>query len=279
MHVLRHLGLDAFVRGESGRAQWLFRDALALAPSPAFRALCHLDRALVARIGGNEPWALDELFEAERESANVAWGNTFGEERAILYIFAQMYARVDASRAHYYAAAYSRLGLENINPNLAMSRDLRATAFDLHARGCIEQTLGDREQAIKTFSSVFATFSAIDHHYRAAAAAIALFELTGSSEWASRARRHIAAYGPASPLTAELKTTEASMEPAAVQGLTPFQLQLLRAIISGDDVDVLSRRFSRSTYTIRRQIEDIYGRFKVSSLNSLRREAERKGIA
>ena len=69
------------------------------------------------------------------------------------------------------------------------------------------------------------------------------------------------------------------MEPAAVQGLSPFQLQLLRAIIRGDDVDVLSRRFSRSTYTIRRQIEDIYGRFKVSSLNSLRREAERKGIA
>lgn len=279
MHVLRCLGFDAFMRGESGRAQWLFRDALSYAPSAAFRAQCHLDRALVARIGGNEPWALDEIFEAEREAAGVPWGDTFGEERMILSIFADMYARIDTSRAHYYAAAYSRLGLGNINPALAMSGDSRAVALDAQARGSIEQTLGDRAQAAKTFTSVYATFDEIDHHYRAATAALSLFELTGSNEWAERARKHIAAYGPACPLGASLETRKLSQEAEATEQLTSFQRQLLRALISGEELDKISRRFSRSSYTITKQVESIYGRFGVTSVQGLRREAERKGIA
>ena len=279
MNVLRCLGLDAFMRGESAQAQWYFRDGLALAPSAAFRVQCHLDRALVARIGGNEPWALDELFEAERESATVAWGDTFGEERMVLSVFAQMYATVDTSRAHYYAAAYSRLGLGNINPNLAMSRDPRAAALDAHARGCIEQTLGDRETAVRTFTSVYDVFHGIDHHYRAASAALALYELTRLPEWKARAKQHIAPYGTASPLAASLDLSPVAQQSDVPESLTPFQRQLLQALIRGEDLERISRRFSRSAYTISKQVDHIYSRLGVSSLHGLRREAERRGIA
>ncbi len=279
MHVLRCLGLDAFMRGESHRAQWFFRDALALAPSPAFRAQCHLDRALVARIGGNEPWALDEIFEAERESSQVAWGNTFGEERMILAIFAMMYAPVDSGRAHYYAAVYSRLGLANINPNFAMSRDPRARALELQARGSIEQTLGDRAQATNTLTTVYDTFDAIGHHYRAATAALSLVALSSAPQWAERARKHIAPYGEDCPLGLSLQSRQESAAEETPDSLTPFQRQLLRALVLGEDLDRISRRFSRSTYTITKQVEHIYSRLGVTSLHALRREARRKGIA
>jgi DNA-binding NarL/FixJ family response regulator len=103
--------------------------------------------------------------------------------------------------------------------------------------------------------------------------------LTGAAEWAARAREHIAAYGPDCPLGVSLEAKEASPEASEPGGLTPFQRQLLRALVMGEDLDRISKRFSRSSYTISKQVEYIYGHLGVSSVQGLRREAERKGIA
>jgi tetratricopeptide (TPR) repeat protein len=114
--TLRALGLDSFMRGDVARAQWLFRDASAIAPTPPFAALAHLDRAFVARIMRNEAWALDELDEAVRIARGVPWGQTFGEERIALVALATLLAPTNAAEAQRHAAVYSMLGVESVSP-------------------------------------------------------------------------------------------------------------------------------------------------------------------
>ncbi|GAC1429644.1 MAG: hypothetical protein NVSMB5_24080 [Candidatus Velthaea sp.] len=275
--TLRALGLDAFMRGEVARAQWLFRDASEAAPTPAFEALAHLDRAYVARIMRNEPWALDELHEAQRISDGVAWGQTFGEERLALVMLAVLLAPVNAPEAQRFAAMYSMLGVESVSPMLALSQEKRAVAAEKYALARIEQMLGSGADVLQTLQDAYEVYAPIDHHYQAMMVAATLAEITGDALWSDRVKAHVARY-PGCPLVAE--TVEALVQSdAALDTLSPLQRQLARAHWSGLGIPELSNRFSRSLYTIEHQLADIYRAFDVASAAGLRREALRRGLA
>ena len=157
--TLRALGLDAFMRGDVARAQWLFRDASAVAPTPPFAALAHLDRAFVARFVRNEAWALDELDEAVRIARGVPWGQTFGEERIALVALATLLAPTNATEAQRHAATYSILGVESVSPMFALSQEKRAVAAEKFALARIDQTLGNTASAERACREAYA-FSA-----------------------------------------------------------------------------------------------------------------------
>src|SRR6266851_68165 len=106
----RAMGWDAFMRGRAGEAQWMFKDARALAPSTAMRITTHADRAYVARMSRNEAWAIDELAEADRLAYDVPWDSISGEERVVLVILAVLHAPHDAARAQRYASKFSQIG-------------------------------------------------------------------------------------------------------------------------------------------------------------------------
>ena len=274
---LRCLGWDAFMRGEPARAQWLFHDAAEAAPTPAWQAQAHLDRAYVARISKNDAWSLDELYEALRISQGVAWGETLGEERLTLVTLAVLLAPIDASEAQRYAATYAMYGMENINPYLAASKDKRTVGFGKYTQGKIEQTLGNTELAVESLEAAYEIFQPIGHHYQAMLAAQALAEVTNDAKWADKARMHTAAY-PGCPLTAQAAESAKAQDPA-IEGLSPLQRQLARAHWSGLSVDALSKQFSRSLYTIEGHIAEIYAAFNVATIGGLRDEALRRGIA
>ncbi len=276
--TLRALGFDAFMHGDVARAQWLFRDATSVAPAPAFEVLGHLDRAYVARIMHNEPWALDELHDAVRLAHSIPWGQTFGEERLALVVLAFTLAPTNAAEAQRFAAMYSMLGVESVSPLLALaSHEKRAVAAEKYALGRIEQTLGNSDAACAALQEAYAVYAPIDHHHQAMLVASALAELTGDAVWADRAKMHLAHY-PGCPLLTE--ALDASMRSDAVlEGLTPFQRQLARAHWSGADARELSHRFSRSLYTTQRHLADIYAAFGVVSPAALRDEALRRGLA
>ncbi|MFN2460818.1 MAG: hypothetical protein ABR591_09060 [Candidatus Velthaea sp.] len=274
--TLRALGYDAFMRGEAARAQWLFRDASAAAPSAAWQAMAHLDRAYVARIGRNEAWAQNELDDALRIVRGVAWGQTFGEERLALVTLAVLLAPVDAGEAQRYAATYSMLGTDSVSPTLALSNEPRALAAEKYAQARIAQTLGDRETALGALRAAYDVYAPIDHHYQAMLVASSLAELTGEAQWFDRARAHIAHY-PGCPLASHTADTGLQTDPV-LEGLSPLQRQLARAHWSGADLDALSQRFSRSLYTIERHVADIYAAFSVDSAGALRDEAMRRGL-
>ncbi len=275
--ALRALGTDAFMRGDSARAQWRFRDAASLAPSPAWQVVARLDRAYVARVSQNEPWALDELADALNLARGVAWAQTTGEERLALVALAELLAPVDPAEAQRCAATYSMLGTQSVSPRFAISTDRRAVGFEQYAFGRVEQMAGNRESAEAALTQAYEIFAPIDHQYRAMLAASALAELTADPVWFERTRDHLAWY-PGSPIAAkaELPSRQAMLIPS---DLSPFEVQLARAHWSGFDRDELSRRFSRSRFTVDRHIATIYQAFAVDSQPALRDEALRRGLA
>ena len=275
--TLRAFGWDAFMRGEAGRAQWTFKDARAIAPSPAWQVLAHLDRAYVARIARNEIWSIEELGEADRVAREIRWESTFGEERQILVVLAALHARVDAGRAQHYAATYRRLGTESVNPALAIAGDKRAVAAARYAQGLIDQTLGRSDAAVPALAQAYEIYASADHHFRATLAAAALAELTGEERWRVRSIAHAARY-PDCPL-ASVAERSTSYEDAMPQRLSPLQRQIARALWTGADVAELSRRFSRSLYTIERQVAEVFNAFGVATRGELLTEARGRGLA
>ena len=272
----RAFGWDAFMRGNPGQAQWIFKEARTLAPSASWRIMGHLDRAYVARISHNEFWAVEELAQADALAFDVAWASSFGEERQVLVTLAILHAQTDAGRAQRYATMYSRIGTENVNPSLAMHGDKRAVAHAKYARGRIDQTLGRRSAAVSSLGEAYAIFDSAAFHYRAALAATALAELTGEPRWRASAMMHAERY-PDCPMVA-IADHAVELEEAMPSQLSPLQRQIARALWSGAQPPDLSRRFSRSVYRIQHQIDAVYHAFGVTSRNTLLEEARRRGL-
>jgi DNA-binding NarL/FixJ family response regulator len=275
--TLRALAWDAFMRGESGRAQWTFKEARACAPSPAKLVMAHLDRAYVARIARNEIWALEELDEADRIARDVRWEATFGEEREVLVVLATLYALVDPSRAQRYASMYSQIGLENVNPALAIASDRRTVAGARYAQALIDLTLGRRDAAVPGLLEAYEIYDSAGHHYRATLTAAALAAVTGEDRWRSASVAHAQRY-PDCPL-ATMAEDAVAREDALPRRLSPLQRQITRALLRGSEATDLSRRFSRSMYTIERQIVEIFEAFGVNSRGELLHVARARGLA
>ena len=275
--AMRAMGWDAFMRGRAGEAQWMFKDARALAPSAAWRIMTHADRAYVARMSNNEAWAIDELSEADRLAYDVSWESSYAEERMVLVMLAVMHATNDASRAQRYAATFSQIGTENVSPNFDVHGNRRAIAHAKYAQGRIEQTLGRREAAVELLREAYTIFDSVAYHYRATLAAAALAELTGEAKWRDVSVKH-AQYYPDCPL-AGYADVAVAREGALPEGLSPLQRQVARALWTGAEPSELSRRFSRSMYTIQQQIDAVFAAFGVNSRGALLQEARKRGLA
>jgi DNA-binding CsgD family transcriptional regulator len=258
--TLRSFGWDSFMRGRPGPAQWSFKDARSCAPSTAWSVMAHLDRAFVARIAGNEPWALEEIAEADRLGHTIRWESTFGEERLALLTLAVLVAPSNAGRAQRYASTYSSLGTEAVHPTLAINGDRRGRAFERYAQGRIDQVLGRDNAAIRALTDAYGIFVDIRYAYQAAMTATALAEVTGEPSWREKSLVHASAY-PSCPLVA---MANASREEAPIAvTLSPLQRQVARALCGGAELTEISRSLSRSIYTIERQIAAVYDVFGV----------------
>ena len=275
--TIRVFGWDAFLRGNAAQAQWAFKEARALAPSAPWRIMGHLDRAYVARMSGNEFWALEELAQADALAFDVPWGSSFGEERQVLVSLAVLHAPADAARAQRYATIYSRIGTENVDPAFALHGDPRALAHAHYAQGRIEQTLGRRDAAVAALTAAFAIYEKASFRFRAVLAATALAELTGEMRWRDAAVAN-ASYYPNCPLEAGARECT-GRDRGMPEQLSPVQRQIARALWNGADVAEVSRRFSRSLYRIERQIDAILAAFGVATCAALRDEALRRGLA
>ncbi|GAC1574072.1 MAG: hypothetical protein NVS3B7_05800 [Candidatus Elarobacter sp.] len=274
--TMRALGWDAFMRGRTAEAQWTFKDARALAPSAAFKAAAHLDRAYVARMSGNDFWAAEELAHADALAHGISWGTTFGEERQILVMLATLHASTDAPRAQRYASIYTQIGTENVDPALAIYHDRRAIAHAKYAAGCIDQALGRHHAAIAGLCEAYAIFEQTSFHYWATLTATALAELTGNVSWCAAADKHASAY-PNCPLVSYVEVATAREE-AVPAKLSTFQRQLARALGTGADTAELSKRFSRSIFTIERQVAAVLDAFGVANRAEFLSESRRRRL-
>lgn len=275
---LRGLAWYAFLRGDSARAQWLFKDSKDVAPSPAWKVMAHVDRAYVARLNSNEPWAAEELYEAHALARSLDWHTTRDEERAALITLAVLLAPLDLGHAQRYVSTYIELGPSSLNPGLEASHDPRRNvAHQKYAAGRVQAMLGNTGLAIRTLEEAYEIFVALDHDFRAAVVAQTLHELTRDERWLENARVHAGKF-PHCALAKSLNQSQPDKQETGSEGLTPTQRQMALAHCQGVDNEELSRRFSRSTFTIEKQLEGIYAAFGVRSRAGLRDELHRRGV-
>lgn len=274
---LRALAWDAFLRGDSARAQWLYRDAKEIAPTDAWRVMSHVDRAYVARMNHNEAWARDELMQAQAQARSVVWPATTGEERQALVMLAVQFAPVDMGQAQRYVSTYMRMGKDSVDPTLAIAHDKRMTGYTYYASGCVNQVLGNSESAIAAFETAYKIFDESEYHLRAALAAQGLAEVTGATVWIERARQHAGAF-PKSAFYKFLTDRISKKATPWIDGLSPMQRQLALSLCEGLDNQQLSKRFSRSEFTIKREVQALYDLFNVRSRNALRSVLEERGV-
>jgi hypothetical protein len=247
-----------------------------LAPTATWQVMAHADRAYVARIAGNEFWTAEELAQADALAYDIRWGSTHGEDRQVLVMLAVLHAQTDAPRAQRYASMYSQIGTENVDPVLALHQDRRAVAHEKYALGRIEQTMGRRDSAVSALREAYEIFDGASFHYRASLTASALAELTGEERWRQAGVQHASSY-PECPL-ATFAEEALAREEAMPATLSPLQRQIARALWGGADAAELSRRFSRSMYTIENQIVAVFRAFNVSSPTALFDEARRRRL-
>ncbi|HTV93474.1 MAG TPA: hypothetical protein VMG98_12235 [Verrucomicrobiae bacterium] len=274
---LRAMAWDAFMRGDSARAQWLFRDSKEIAPSDAWRVMSHVDRAYVARMNRNEAWTRDELMQAQALARTVAWAGTTGEERQALVTLAALFAPVDMGQAQRYVSSYMRMGKDSVDATLAISHDRRAVGYAQYASGCVNQVLGNTESATIAFETAYKIFDEAGHHFRAALAAQGLAEITGAAVWIERARTHAGNF-PKSAVYRFMNERISRPVTPWIEGLSPMQRQLALSVCEGLDPTQLSRRFSRSEFTIKREVQKLYEMFNVRSKNALRELLEERGV-
>ncbi|HET6896495.1 MAG TPA: hypothetical protein VFH72_14010 [Candidatus Baltobacteraceae bacterium] len=275
---VRGLAWYAFLRGDSARAQWLFKDSKELAPSAAWKVMAHVDRAFVARLNFNEAWAAEELHEAHAIARSLDWHTTRDEERSALITLAVLFAQIDLGHAQRYVSTYIELGASSLSPNIEASHDPRRNvAQQKYATGRVQAMLNNKDLAVRTLEESYEVFTAIEFDFRAAMAADALHELTNDNRWLETARVHAAKF-PNCALAQRLNARGAAAKGTQIAGLTPTQRQIAIAHCQGLDNEELSRRFSRSTYTIEKQLEGIYAAFGVRSRAGLRDELHRRGL-
>lgn len=266
---LRALGWSAFLRGEPAQAQWLFKDSKACASNDAWRVMAHVDRAYVARMNGNEPWATEELAAAHAIARTVDWPDFRGEERQALVMLATLFAPTDMARAQHYVSLYMQLGKEGISPNVALANDRRAAAFEKYAMGRVQQVIGNDKLAVATLQEAYDIFSAAGYRFRAALTAFALFEVAGDARWIECARADAEIY-PNSALYRRLAQQPAEPVALPLRDLTPLQRQIVYALCEGQELGELSKRFSRSAFTLERHVDAIYRHFGLKNRAGLR---------
>lgn len=273
---VRSLAWQGFLEGESARAQWLFKDSKQLAPTVAWKVMAHVDRAYVARINDNEAWATEELYQAHNLARTVQWGATMGEERMALISLAVLFAPIDMAQAQRYVSTYIRIGTEGIDPTLGASHQRRTQALEKYASGRVQAVLGNKNLAVKSLETAYQIFSQIQHEFRAALAAEALYELTQDDAWKRMAQAHALVF-PHSALCKNVQLPQEEAAGDALSMLSNVQRQIAIAVSDGVGIEELSRRFSRSEFTLKRQIETIYQTLGVRGPLALRKELEHRG--
>jgi DNA-binding CsgD family transcriptional regulator len=272
---VRALAWHAFQQGDSGRAQWLLKDSKELAPTLAWQVWAHADRAYVARINGNQAWAAEELAQAHAIALQVEWNATHDEERNALVMLADLFSTTDMAQAQYYVATYTKLGRDSMSPTLAAAHERRAVAYEKYAAGRVQAVLGNVRLAIDSLEFAYDVFAQIKHTYRAALAAAALYELTEDNAWLEKARAQ-AAQVSKSPFYTRLLELDRVEEQRVLSGLTPMQRQIAIALSEGAELDALSQQFSRSRFTLEKQIEIIFAALGVQSRHALRAELRQR---
>lgn len=193
--VLRGLGWCSFLRGNAARSQRLIEQCKAEAPSPAWRALAHVDCAYMAALDSNDSVSRHNADAAKTIASTVEWQKTRNEEHMALLSLAALLAPADSNDAKRYLSIYHRIQPHGLREVIDASYESRRTrAYRSYAEGRVEQFHGNARVAARLLEDAYNTFVQIGYVFRAMLAAEALLGVTGEGRWLDAACKHAAAF-------------------------------------------------------------------------------------
>jgi DNA-binding CsgD family transcriptional regulator len=271
--ALKALGWALALRGDNFNAFRLLRQSSKAAPTDAWRVVALADRAYLAACISIE-WSRQELDEAENISDYVDWRAMRGEERIALILLAELFTKIDPSRAAFYLAKYRELGSFNA-PLWHYNYDERLDAIADYCGGIVHLAVGERGQGLKLLRRAFDVYDGSGYDWRAGRCALRLYEATNSTEWLTTAKRKLSAY-PHSWLWAQVTALERSR--IGGQALPPAQRRVFRELCAGRSATEIAGLTGRSVNTVRNHIKALFKTFGVNSQAGLLAEAARRGL-
>lgn len=263
--ALKAVGWSCALRGDMLGCFRYLRAAEHAVPSDAFALILLLDRAYFARIVGEQNWASNELARAEALAERIDWHTLQGEERMGLLLLARAAAPLDAERARYYLARYK--GLDKVrSPLHLIAFDQRMEAYAAYTEGVVKLAAHD-DGAEDALRRAWVIFDRIGYDWRAARAAMRLWETTKKDRWRHLAEDKLEAF-PHSWLASDLRSRELAASRPVVS-LPPMQRKVLDLLCQKTTTAEMAQQLGLSPHTVRNHLKAVFRTYGVNSRAAL----------
>ena len=258
--VMRMVAWYRAMSGEYIRAGAILSDARRLAGSALLRALAHLDRAWLAAISREPVHAIVELREADHHIRQLDLTAATDDEVGILFLAVELLAPFDRKRAAELLSVARSISIPGTN---GFAHDERLRSFELSAAAAVAKASSVVKEAESCLREALTLYSRFEYKWRAANAALSLFEVTQQGAFLKVVADAAVAY-PRSFIAAEYDRIQSVETPFAK--LTGRQREIVELIkdegLSNDGIAV---RLRLSPNTVRIHKQRIFRAFRVSN--------------
>ncbi len=259
--TVRALAWAAAVNGQYINAFRELNRAERLSQSDVCQAWSHLDRCNVALISGQEYVANAELQDALQLIRSFERGEASSEEAVTLLMAAELLAPKDATAALQLVDDAENLH-RSMSRNLAYSHGRRFEALVNYARASAQHVLGANAEAERSGQIAFEIFTSLEYNWRAAQAALLMYNITQDARWLQRAQEFSAEYPRSFIATTVQAAAKATNLPA---GLTERQVEILEQLKEGKRTEDVGQELGISPNTVRIHIGKIHRMLGVKS--------------
>lgn len=264
----------ALLEGDLDEAWRLSREAVFLAPSPAFRAIAETNAAVASGLVGDRFALRRQFSDAWQLIERISWSTANDEERIALTNFAIEAATTMPAEARKCATLYRSLtGKRDLK--LALHGDRRLAAFEAMAGGRISEILGKPKIAIQQYDESLRLWVALGYRMRAAIVAKDLNRVGGAGQ---RHEIRVALdRAPNAWFRSDLGSAPATIP--EVGQLSTAERSVLRELLAGKSAREIARSLGRSTFTVNNHTRRLFEVFGVHSRALLIARAAERGLS
>jgi len=159
-----------------------FRQSAEIAPSIPLRIVAILDRAFIASQLHERFFALEQLEHACHLAAGIDWETVVTSERKVLLDLAAALAPFDVAKARVALDRYFSVRTPISNLEL-FATDTRRRGDECMATAAVIRAEGHLDRAVMVYKEAFDIWTDVGYCWRAAAAALEIYTLTGDTAY------------------------------------------------------------------------------------------------